>query len=279
MSYLISPAALLRALDDPHLVIVDCRFRLGDPTAGFNAYQQSHLPGAFYLDLEKDLSSPIGTHGGRHPLPDLDRFVSKLGEIGVDSEARVVVYDDLFGMMASRLSWLLHYLGHTNVQLLDGGWQKWVELGYPTTDRVPSPRPTTFIPNIQPQLLADRSEVLEKLNSEQTILIDSREEIRYRGEKEPIDPIAGHIPSAHNYFWQGVVKSSGEWKSPEELVEHFKDLPKDKELIVYCGSGVSATPNYFALKEIGYPQVKLYSGSWSDWITYPDSPIAKKPEE
>ncbi len=278
MSYLISPASLLTALDDPHLVVIDCRFRLGDPTAGYKAYQESHLPGAFYLDLEKDLSSPVGKHGGRHPLPDLDRLVAKLGQIGVDSQARVVVYDDLFGMMASRLSWLLHYLGHTNVQLLDGGWQKWIKLGYPTTDEIPSLRPTTFRPNIQPHLLADRNEVKEKLKSEQTIVIDSREAIRYRGEKEPIDPIAGHIPGALNYFWQGVVKDSGEWKSPEELAEHFADLPKDKELIVYCGSGVSATPNYFALKEIGYPQVKLYVGSWSDWISYTDSPIAKKTE-
>ncbi|SFJ00375.1 thiosulfate/3-mercaptopyruvate sulfurtransferase [Thermoflavimicrobium dichotomicum] len=278
MTDIISPEWLLHHLDDPDVIIIDCRFTLGQPEAGFKAYQQQHLPGAFHLDLEKDLSGPITDHGGRHPLPNPQKIAKTFENMGIDEQKHVIAYDDQQGAMAARLWWLLQYLGHSKVSILDGGWSKWIELGYPTTTIQPEAKPTTFTPHLHQELLAEMEEIRQKLHHPDTILVDSRDERRYRGEYEPMDPIAGHIPGARNYFWQEVLQKQGEWKKTSELEKHFQALPKDKEIIVYCGSGVTATPNFLALKQAGYKRVKLYAGSWSDWISYPDNPIAKGEE-
>jgi thiosulfate/3-mercaptopyruvate sulfurtransferase len=255
-------------------VIVDTRFQLADSKAGRIAYEKGHLPGAFYVDLEQDLSSPISEHGGRHPLPNVGVLALKLGNIGIDKDTKVVVYDNQGGMVASRFWWLLKHLGHKEVALLDGGFSAWVKEGYEVTTNIPEIEPKAFHIQLNEEFsFVDASEILEKLNDKERILIDSRELNRYKGIEEPIDPIAGHIPGAINYFWKDVLSNDGMWKESEELVNHFSDLPKSKEIIVYCGSGVSACPNVLALKKAGFSNVKLYSGSWSDWITHKDYPI------
>lgn len=265
-------------LHHPHQVIVDCRFILGNPEAGRKAYHQEHIPGAIYLDLEKDLSGPIQKHGGRHPLPDLETFAKKLGNLGINENIRVIAYDDQGGAMASRLRWLLTYIGHPQTYVMDQGFTKWKEQGYPTTNQIPSYEPLQFIPKPKMDYAADYDEVKEKMKSQDTIIIDSREPKRYRGEEEPIDAVAGHIPGAKNYFWKEVLTGSGTWKDENQLKQHFQALPKDKEIIVYCGSGITATPNILALKKAGFSRVKLYPGSWSDWISHPEAPIAKGEE-
>ncbi|RAL25729.1 sulfurtransferase [Thermoflavimicrobium daqui] len=276
MTDIISPQWLFDHLNDANLVIVDCRFVLGQPNTGLKAYQEKHIPGAYYLDMEKDLSGSVEKHGGRHPIPRQDLLAKKLGNIGINEQTHVIAYDDQQGAMASRLWWLLKYLGHDQVSILDGGWKQWIKHGFPITNTLPSNSPTIFTPKLQKNMLATMEEVLKKLDQTDMILIDSREEKRYSGEEEPIDPVAGHIPSAINYFWQGVLKDTGIWKERDELEAHFQSLPKDKEIIVYCGSGITATPNFLALKLAGYQKVKLYAGSWSDWITHPQNPIEKE---
>lgn len=264
-------------LQDPNVLLADCRFILGNPGDGRKAYNEAHLPGAVYFDLEEDLSAPKDIHGGRHPLPDLEVLTAKLGKAGIDDSVTVVAYDDQGGANASRLWWLLRFLGHKNAFIMDGGFQQWEQAEYPVSaaDSDPASRsPRTWTPQIHNEWLAGVEEVREKLGSSGTVLIDSRELKRYLGEEEPIDPVAGHIPGAVNLLWKENLTEKGLWKSLPELRDRFGGIARDKEIIVYCGSGVTACPNVLALAEAGYSDVKLYLGSWSDWISYEENPIA-----
>jgi len=265
---------LYENMGDPSIRIIDCRFELGNPGHGFNQYIKEHISGAFYFDLEKDLASRAKEHGGRHPMPELDRIIDKLGAAGIDANTKVVAYDDQGSMMAARFWWLLKYLGHEKVYILDGGFKNWLSKGYPVTDEIPSVSRKEFKANIQHGLLSDVYEVKEIIETKKAILIDSRIEDRYAGKNETIDKKAGHIPGAHNYFWKNCLNAQEEWKAVDDLKDRFKKFKKDDEIIVYCGSGVSACPNIVALDELGFEHVKLYVGSWSDWITYEDNPIA-----
>jgi thiosulfate/3-mercaptopyruvate sulfurtransferase len=265
-------------LDNPDVRIVDCRFTLGRPAVGFGEYQRGHIPGAVYLDLEQDLSGPKGA-GGRHPLPDVLTLAEKLGELGMDESVQVVAYDDEGGTMASRLWWLLKYLGQGEAFIMDGGFSGWKEKGHPVTTTVPKADPKTFHANVHPDMLVTMQEVREKMAGDDTILIDSRDATRYRGIEEPIDPVAGHIPGAINHFWKETLDEKGRWKPVKEQELRFQDIDRDKEIIVYCGSGVSACPNILALKEAGFQRVKLYPGSWSEWISYPENPIATEEKD
>ena len=257
------------------LVIVDTRFNLSNPEEGYKQYLEGHLPGAVYVDLEKHLSAQIDKHGGRHPLPDVDILAKKLGELGISNDSKVVIYDDQGGMIASRLWWLLNYIGISDPAVLDGGWKKWTSENKLISTDIPNPSSKTLLPKINNGWKwVDHLEVKDKLNTVDTILIDSREKPRYLGEFEPIDPVAGHIPGAKNFFWKNVLNEEGRWKERAELITHFSEIPLSKEVIVYCGSGVSACPNILALKEAGYSNVKLYAGSWSDWISHPTNPVA-----
>ncbi|WP_077324287.1 sulfurtransferase [Virgibacillus siamensis] len=258
------------------IVIVDVRFELTDDEAGRKAYLNSHIPNAVYLDLDKDLSGKAQKHGGNHPLPDMETFTAKLGHIGIGNNTTVVVYGKGNDMFAGRLWWLLHYVGHDNVYLLDGGFDEWIGKGYDISTDIPKLEPKTFTPRIQEEEAVDIEQVKEKLDNQSAILIDSRSKARYLGETEPLYAKAGHIPGAKNYFWKNVLDESGKWKNKEELAVNFKDLSKDKEIIVSCGSGVSATPNVLALKAAGFKNVKLYPGSYSDWISYEDNKVEKK---
>ncbi|MBU5442226.1 sulfurtransferase [Paenibacillus sp. MSJ-34] len=274
MEHIVSKQWLLARLYEPDLVIVDCRFALGKPESGRTDYEEAHIPRAIYLDLEKDLSAPVARHGGRHPLPDMEQLALALGKAGIHRGVRVVIYDDQGGAMASRLWWLLQYTGHRQAYVLDEGFTAWKNASYPVTNEQPVVIPVTYELSLKPAMLASMEDVRAASKDGSNIIIDSREPRRYAGFEEPLDAKAGHIPGAVNYFWKGVQDSSGHWKNADALREHFAELPKDAGIIVYCGSGVTACPNVLALKEAGFTKVKLYAGSWSDWISYAENPIA-----
>ena len=274
MTSIISKQWLLARLYEPDLVIVDCRFVMGQPEAGRMAYEEEHIPGAVYFDLDIDLASQVSDHGGRHPLPDMEQFRRTLERVGINNDTRIVAYDDQGGAMASRLWWLLQYIGHSSTYIMNEGFTNWKQSGYPLSDKQPIRIPQSFSPHIQHDMVVTMEDVSKASVDHTSLLIDSREPNRYLGLEEPIDSVAGHIPSAINLFWKGLKLDNGTWKSPEELQNHFKDIPKDQEIIVYCGSGVTACPNILGLYEAGYTQVKLYAGSWSDWISYEGNEIA-----
>ncbi|ALX49218.1 sulfurtransferase [Lentibacillus amyloliquefaciens] len=259
-------------------VVVDTRFDLMDADAGRKTYLEGHIPHAVYLDLNKDLSDKAAKHGGSHPLPDMEMFIAKVGNIGIDHDTTVVVYDQKNDMFAARLWWLLQYAGHEDVHLLDGGFEQWVKAGFSVTTEVPALQAKEFKPVYRENDVADIEEVQEKLQNQSATLIDSRSKERYLGEKEPLYIRAGHIPGAKNFFWKNVLDDKGKWKDDSELEKHFSSLSKDDEIIVSCGSGVSACPNVLALKSAGFRNVKLYPGSFSDWISYEENNVETKEE-
>ncbi|WP_088051156.1 sulfurtransferase [Virgibacillus dakarensis] len=275
MSVLVSSEWLARRLKDQpeNTAIIDVRFSLADPEAGRTAYEKSHIPGAVYLDLNKDLSGPVQTHGGNHPLPDINNFAEKMGEIGIDNETTVVIYDQDNDMFSARLWWLLHYAGHGHVYILDGGLASWMRQGHVTTNKIPVPEVKQFKPSVRANKVVHIDGVKERLKNGSAVLLDSRAKDRYLGKTEPLYAKAGHIPGAKNYFWKDVLDENGLWKNDKELASHFKALSKDDEIIVSCGSGVSACPNVLALKMAGYENVKLYPGSFSDWISYEENEV------
>lgn len=264
--------------DAENLVVVDVRFQLTDSDAGRKAYLESHIPGAVYLDLNKDLSAKPEKHGGNHPLPDMDTFAAKIGHIGIDHDTTVVIYDQNNEMFASRLWWLLNYAGHEKVHLLDGGYDHWVEQGYEVNDEIPKLTVKDFHPKLKENETVTIDQVKEKLNTKSATLIDSRGKDRYLGKTESLYTKAGHIPGAKNFFWKNVLDEEGKWKQDANLEENFSALSKDDEIIVSCGSGVSACPNVLALKAAGFKNVKLYPGSYSDWISYDENEVETKEE-
>lgn len=269
----VSTEWLAAHLDDPQVVIVDCRFSLADPQLGQQQYNAGHIPGAWYLHLDQDLSSPVQTHGGRHPLPDWDAFCQRLEQIGIASDSphglsQVVVYDASRFAFASRLWWMLKYLGHEAVAVLDGGWNAWQQGGYAVSTEAPKPRSGQFIPRPQPDWIVDIDSVRRRKDEPGVWLIDSREPARYRGEVEPIDPIAGHIPGASNQCWQEVSTPEGYLLPTADQAQRWDSLAEAEETIVYCGSGVTACVNLLSQAIADKPLAKLYVGGWSDWCSY-----------
>jgi thiosulfate/3-mercaptopyruvate sulfurtransferase len=259
------------------LQVVDCRFALSDPDLGRKQYKTAHIPGAYYLDLNRDLSSPASQHGGRHPLPDDRVLGAKLAAMGINAQTLVVAYDDSRFGFAARLWWLLRYYGHDCVALLDGGYSSWLKAGYPVTDELPAVvAPGDFQPQVRTEWIVEIDSLSERLRqrvkaiqtSPQHLLIDSREPDRYLGKSEPIDPIAGHIPGAVNYPWQDVSTPEGYAVSIAAQQQRWAAISPDVEPIVYCGSGVTACVNLLSLELAGIAGAKLYPGSWSDWISY-----------
>ncbi|MEO0935432.1 MAG: sulfurtransferase, partial [Cyanobacteria bacterium J06641_2] len=256
-------------LNHPDIAIFDCRFSLANPQLGKQQYQTSHIPGSYYLDLNKDLSSTVQKHGGRHPLPDVDEFAEKLSTMGVNSgQTLVIAYDDSRFAFASRLWWLLRYLGHQQVAVLDGGFNGWVTSKYPVTDNIPSKRNGKFTPYPQTQMIVNMETVKSCKDLPQTTLIDSRDSDRYQGIREPIDRIAGHIPGAANYPWKEVTDSDGYLLPLQQQCKRWSELEDNQEIVVYCGSGITACVNLLSLESAGIYGSKLYPGSWSDWISY-----------
>jgi thiosulfate/3-mercaptopyruvate sulfurtransferase len=272
MSNLIQADVLETLLATPSVIIIDTRFNLQDVQAGHRAYDEGHIPGAFYLDLDLDLSGPKADHGGRHPLPDIDALAKKLELIGVSNKSRVVVYDDAANMIAGRFWWLMRYMGHEDTQVLDGGYSSWLAAGYAVSTEVPQPKPAKFKPRLQYQMLVDKDYVKRRMGNPNVVLVDARAPDRYRGENETLDPKAGHIPGAVSKPFVDNLEGK-KYKSVDELEKRFSDIFKDKEIIMYCGSGVSANQNLIALEEAGFKRTKLYAGSWSDWVSYPENPV------
>jgi thiosulfate/3-mercaptopyruvate sulfurtransferase len=265
----VSAQWLREHLDDPQVAIADCRFSLADPELGKKQYQDNHIPGASYLDLNLDLSSPVRSHGGRHPLPDPHTLAQKLANMGVNfQDTWVVAYDDSRFGFASRLWWLLRYLGHDRVAVLDGGFSGWIEFGYPVTQDLPPAKTGNFTPQLQTDWVVDIISVKARQDKHGVVLVDAREGDRYRGEREPIDPIAGHIPGAINYPWQETSNPNGYLQTIETQQQRWANLDASDEIIVYCGSGVTACVNLLSLELAGIAGAKLYAGSWSDWCSY-----------
>src|SRR5699024_9821273 len=260
------------------IVIIDARASLTDEQEGKLLYRASHIPTAVHLDLAEDLAGERKKHGGRNPLPEIDTFVEKIKSIGVSNDSEVVIYDQADGMFASRAWWLFHYVGHEHVYVLEGGYKAWMQKGYEITNEIEDVVAGSFTPNILADATANMEDVKERAKADGTVLLDSRPRARYLGEGDALDPKSGHIPGAKNYFWRNVLREDGTWKSKEELEEVFSDLDKDKEIIVSCGSGISACPNILSLKMLGFEQVKLYPGSFSDWISYEDNVLETKEE-
>ncbi|HUW51383.1 MAG TPA: sulfurtransferase [Sulfuricella sp.] len=274
---LVSAEELAQHLDDQDWIIFDCRFTLTDPEAGLRAYQHGHIPNARYAHLDNDLSSPVTPASGRHPLPDPQLFAEKLGRWGVDETKQIVVYDDSFGSMAVRMWWLLRWLGHDAVALLDGGLPGWMRQKLPVNAESPKITPTRFTPHLQNALWVDAAEVERARQNKTRLVLDARPEDRFSGEREPLDKIAGHIPGSINWTFEENIDFDGTYLPAEELREAYLNLLHGiapEQAIHTCGSGVTACHNILAMEIAGLPGSKLYPGSWSEWIADPTRPVA-----
>ncbi len=264
-------------IHDPQWMVVDCRFALSDPGAGRRAYEAGHIDRARYAHLNDDLSSPITPQSGRHPLPDPHRLAAKLGEWGIDNSKQVVAYDDSFGAMAARLWWLLRWLGHDSVALLDGGLPRWTREGRPVTKDTPVITPATFAPDLRDHLWVDANTVAKAVKQDDWLVIDARAEERFNGEVEMLDPVAGHIPGAINLPYEDNLHVSGRFSSAQELRELYEGLiesVRPERVIQMCGSGITACHNILAMEHAGLSGARLYAGSWSEWIRDPARPVA-----
>jgi thiosulfate/3-mercaptopyruvate sulfurtransferase len=277
-STIISTSRLYENLDSAGWVIIDCRHDLARPDWGQAEYQKGHIPGADFAHLDHDLSGPITPQTSRHPLPEIDRIAERLSSWGIGDDTQVVVYDGSGGAIAVRLWWQLRFLGHQNTALLDGGYTQWLKDGYPVATNIAKRPAQKFNPRPQSNMLVDQRLIEENLRSPSFLLIDARAEERYRGEKEPIDPVAGHIPGAINRFHGANLGADGLFLPAVELREQFSTLLAGKppeEAVLYCGSGVTSCHHLLAMEIAGLPGAKLYAGSWSEWIRDPRHPIAR----
>jgi thiosulfate/3-mercaptopyruvate sulfurtransferase len=272
---LVDTDELAKHLDDPDWVIFDCRFTLSDTGAGLRAYNEGHIPGARYAHLDNDLSSPVTNTTGRHPLPDPGELAAKLGAWGVDRNKQVVVYDDTFGAMAVRMWWLLKWMDHENVALLDGVFPKWLREKRPISKELPAIEPASFTASTNDDMWIAADEV-QSLAEGAGVVIDARAEERYSGEVEPLDKVAGHVPGAINLPWEDNLDLGGDFLPAEELRELYTPLIGEhpaRNVIQMCGSGVTACHNILAMEHAGLKGSRLYAGSWSEWITDPARPV------
>lgn len=270
-SPLVSTDWLAEHLDHSILRLADTRWYLGEPERGRQAYAESHIPGAIYVDLETDLSAADGP--GRHPLPDWATFAARMGELGIGDKNRVVAYDDRGGAIAARLWWMMRTIGHQHTYVLDGGLTAWVADGHPVSDLTTTHVPAELSVDPQPGLTVDRDELRGRLGT--VVTLDSRSGDRYRGEDEPIDPVAGHIPTAVNSDYEQNLEPDLRFRSVDELATRFRGLGVDgsRPVVAYCGSGVTACHDILAMEHAGVGAALLYPGSWSDWSSH-DYPVA-----
>jgi thiosulfate/3-mercaptopyruvate sulfurtransferase len=277
---LIDAEQLAQELGDPRLKLFDCRFDLAAPASGREAYGQGHLPGATYADLNRDLAAPVTATSGRHPLPAPELFAERLRAWRVNADSRVVAYDADTGMYAARLWWMLRWLGHDDVAVLDGGMRRWLELGLPLTKTVPAPSIGDFVARPRPWFAVDAAEVLQASGDPNLRILDARAPERYRGEVEPIDAVAGHVPGARNHPYASSLAPGGRFLPPEELrrslTASLDGLAADRA-IAMCGSGVSACHLLLALEHAGLHGARLYPGSWSEWSSDPARPVGRGP--
>ena len=269
---LITSAQLEKHISDPDWIIIDCRYDLADRNSGHNAYLDSHIPGAVYADLHDDLSGTPAMNQGRHPLPIPDKQNENFRKLGINNSHQVVVYDASNACFAARLWWMLQYMGHEAVAVLDGGYSHWEQNGLPVKSGNETNKPGDFqgTPRANWLVTVDQVEGTEKL-------IDSRDPARFRGDIEPLDRVAGHIPGAINHFWQDNVAENGLFREPSELRTEFMKflgVTNSSNAVFYCGSGVTACHNLLAAAHAGLAIPRLYAGSWSEWCADPARPVA-----
>jgi thiosulfate/3-mercaptopyruvate sulfurtransferase len=277
---LISPTELASQLNS--VTIIDCRFELAvdkaRANAGHEAYVAGHIPGALYAHLNTNLSGPISVNTGRHPLPDLAVLVATLGRWGISPATQVIVYDADAGMFAARLWWLLRWLGHRQVAVLNGGFKAWQSSGLPIATTVPAPLATIFTGQPNATLVVSTATVAALAKQQDWRILDARAPERFRGDVEPIDPVAGHVPGARNHPFAWNMASDGQWLGADQLAQKFRhslDGVASDHSIMMCGSGVTACHNILAMEIAGLAGTKLYAGSWSEWIRDRTRAIAK----
>ena len=273
---LVDAATLAAHLDDPAWLVVDVRHQLADTAYGDRVYAEGHIPGAAFLHCDRDLSGPVSGSNGRHPLPAPEKLAARLGEIGIGPQTQVVVYDDAQGMIAGRLWWLLRWLGHENVAVLDGGLQAWQAANGALTAELPRRRPASFVAKVG-DTMVDADHVQSFLQTSRMHLIDARSPDRYRGENETIDPVGGHIPGAVNRFFRENLQADGRFKPAAELRAEWLAMlagAAPDQVVHQCGSGVSACHNMLAMEIAGLLGSRLYAGSWSEWCADCRRPVA-----
>jgi len=261
-------------------VVVDCRFDLTNEQWGRQQYVEAHIPGAVYASLNDDLAGPRTGANGRHPLPSVDTLAATFGRLGISNGAQVVVYDQDTGLYASRLWWSLKYLGHTEVALLDGGWAKWIAEGRPTASGLESRAATVFSPAVRPEMQMNVEDVQRRTADARTLLVDARGPERFEGKSETIDKVAGHIPGARNHFYKWNLGDDGLMRAPADLRARYDALLDGRapaEMVMYCGSGVSACHNLLAMEHAGLTGTPLYAGSWSEWSADRTRPVEVGP--
>jgi thiosulfate/3-mercaptopyruvate sulfurtransferase len=276
-STLITTEALARHIDDPGFLVVDCRHDLADVSAGERAYREAHLPGAAFAHLDRDLSGVKTGRTGRHPLPEVSALADTFGRMGIDAKRQVIAYDQAGGVWASRLWWLLHWLGHDAAAVLDGGFDRWRAEGRPVTRVMPALRPATFVAQ-PPTPIASADEILHHLDDGTLQVLDARAPERYRGDVEPIDPVAGHIPGARNRPYTENLTPQGGFKPTQQLRSEYNALLAGRpasSVVHQCGSGVTACHNMLAMTIAGLPGSRLYPGSWSEWVADSARPVAR----
>ena len=276
---LINTENLSKHLRDPDWVIFDCRHDLSDLGKGERQYREGHIPGAQYASADIDLSGEKTGTNGRHPLPSPAAFTAFLARHGVSNTSTIVAYDDVGGQFASRLWWMARWIGMKNVLLLDGGIPKWIADGGTLSTDVPAPTPAPLRGQADPSMAWSAADVLAHLDDGDTALIDARAAERYRGETEPIDPVAGHIPNAANRFYKSNLNADLTFRAAKEIRNEFLVLTNQKradQVVHYCGSGVTACANLFAMEYAGLPGSKLYPGSWSEWVSDPARPVVPR---
>ena len=274
---LISPAELAAHRHASDWLVADCRFDLKEPDAGERAYRERHLPGAIYVHLDRDLSGPKTGHNGRHPLPSPEAAAATFGRLGIDKTRQVVVYDQDSGMFASRLWWMLRWLGHDAVAVLDGGFARWVAEGHPVVSGHDTRPPARFVASPRAEMLVSVNDV-QRLTGAGYQLLDARAPERYRGDVEPLDRVPGRIPGARNHFFQSNLTNAATFRPAGELAAQLEaslgGTPADRT-ICYCGSGVTACHDLLALEHAGLRGGRLYAGSWSEWCADPARPVEK----
>ena len=276
---LISAAELQQHINNPTFVILDCRAELTDPNAGAVAFAAGHIPGAQHADSDRDLSDkspgPNGEFRGRHPLPTVDHFIETLRGWGVYPNSQVIAYDAHGGMFAARVWWMLRWVGHKSVAVLDGGLPAWEALGGELTQAVINRPRGSITPQASLVSSVSADDVLANLSARARVVIDARAADRFRGENETIDPVAGRIPGARNRWFKDNLQADGKFKSPDLLRAEYSALIKSPEsTIMQCGSGISACHNLLAMDIAGLPGAMLYPGSWSEWSADPSRPVA-----
>ncbi|HQU79016.1 MAG TPA: sulfurtransferase [Azonexus sp.] len=278
MSYttLVDPATLAAHVGDADWLVVDVRHQLADTGYGESVYAENHIPGAVFLHCDCDLSGPMTGSNGRHPLPAVEKLAARLGEIGIGPQTQVVIYDDAQGMIAGRLWWLLRWLGHERVAVLDGGLQAWQAANGALTSELPRLRPVSFVAKVHDSMV-DADYVQAFLQTSRMHLVDARSPDRFRGENETIDPVGGHIPGAVNRFFRENLQADGRFKPVAELRAEWLMVlagASPEQVVHQCGSGVSACHNILAMEIAGLPGSRLYAGSWSEWCTDCGRPVA-----